>query len=58
MCIIYTRMLWWNFVMNQDATLSLQKIEDIKKYIDGAFCGTIHDKRVASLANATIGIMI
>ena len=33
------------------------KIRDVEKYIDGALDRDIHAKRVASLANATIGIM-
>jgi hypothetical protein len=43
--------------MRQDRTVSRRQFADIRKYIDTAFGGDIHSKRVESLANATVGIM-
>lgn len=43
--------------MRQGNPRIVVKIKDIKKYIDDVLNGDIHAKRVASLANATIGIM-
>jgi hypothetical protein len=34
-----------------------QRLQNINKYIDAVFDGDIHAKRIASLANATLGVM-
>lgn len=43
--------------VHQQKTQIFVKIKDITKYINEVLDGDIHAKRVASLANATIGIM-
>jgi len=36
---------------------SAKRVEFIQKYLDGIFAGDLHAKRVASLANGTLGVM-
>jgi len=35
----------------------VKRVEFIRKYVDGIFAGDLHAKRVASLANGTLGVM-
>jgi hypothetical protein len=34
-----------------------QRLQNINKYLDAVFDGDVHAKRIASLANATLGVM-